>query len=381
VSQPAVPEKTIYRSTEEALAMEGLSASSALEGARRSITLLERVLEALSHGVFALDSRGRIIHWSPGCARLTGVTKPEAIGSDAARHLGRLGERAQQMAEGRVSGNLSTAEGERPVRIDIVPAAGTGGVHLGKVCAIRDQRGETEASAEKERDAALVELGRGVAWAVHQIRNPLGAAAGFAELLSREVEASSSRPLLEKVRESLSEVDRRVGEILSYARPRPLEVAEMDLTHLIDHVIGNLSARFPHGPAIDREMHSAVLVKADWAQLQQALENLIVNAAEAAGRRGRVRILLQPAPGISADCTVRLLIRNTGGEVTPEILGTLFEPFRTRKSGGTGLGLPLAKRIIEGHGGGIEALSAGGWTTFVVTLPREAVVEAEDVAA
>ena len=116
---------------------------------------------------------------------------------------------------------------------------------------------------------------------------------------------------------------------------------------------------------------------ADQGQLRQALENLLVNAAEAAGAQGRVRLLVQTQRPPGAPDSLRLLIKNTGAALSQERLSALFQPFVSGRAGGTGLGLPLARRIIEAHGGEIGALSAGGWTTFVVTLPLETAIAAE----
>jgi len=216
---------------------------------------------------------------------------------------------------------------------------------------------------------------------LHQVRNPLGAAAGFAELLERDLEGSAAARLLGKVRDSLAEIDRRIGDVLAYARPRPLDVTGFRARDLLAAVVEQVRARFPSGPTMVLEAEEPVQVRADRNQLGQALENLLVNACEAAGAAGEVRLLLQRAPaGPGAHPEdVRILIRNTGDQLAPERLQEIFEPFRTGKSSGTGLGLPLARRIIRDHGGRITALSAGGWTTFVVMLPGD-VVAGQEVA-
>jgi signal transduction histidine kinase len=163
-------------------------------------------------------------------------------------------------------------------------------------------------------------------------------------------------------------VDRRIGEVLAYARPRPLEITEFELGGLLAGVIEQVRARFPQGPDPVLAPCPGIRLRADAGQLGQAVENLLVNAAEAAGPEGQVRLLVQAGKERSG---LRLLVRNTGPQLKPERIKEIFEPFRTDKSRGTGLGLPLARRIIGDHGGRISALSAGGWTTFVVALPAD----------
>jgi signal transduction histidine kinase len=354
------------------------ASTGALGEARRALVLLETILEELCDGVLAVDQRGRVIYWSPSCERLTGRGAAAVLGRPADEALGGLAAELGAADAGPVDGLLGRGAGV-PVRIRAVRASGEGGVRIGHVYALTDLRGAWEQQAEDERQAALAELGRGVAWAVHQIRNPLGAAAGLADLLARDLAGAPGAQLLGKVREGLREVDRRVGEILAYARPRPLQLELYDVTRMVRQVAGDVRARFPSGPTIESGRRAALPLLCDPAQLQQALENLLVNAAEAAGADGRVNLLVQrgsagaQAPGSE---TVRLLIRNTGAELPADALGSVFEPFSSSKLRGTGLGLPLAKRIVEAHGGRIEALSAGGWTTFVVTLPTNALAGA-----
>ncbi len=358
-----------------------VASDAALEQARRSVGMLEALLEELADGVLALDRRGRVIHWSASLAALTGVSAAEALGRAGRDLLGELNDRVAAADQRTLTGCLRLPGGrEVPVRLATVRSHGAGGVVVGSVCAVTDLRGCWAERAEEQRATALAELGRGLAATLHQVRNPLGAAAGFSELLERDLEGSAAARLAGKVRDSLEEVDRRIGEVLTYARPRPLDVTTFNARDLLVAVIEQVRARFPHGPAPALAAQGTVLVRADRNQLGQALENLLANACEAAGADGQVRLLLQRGSSRrqTGDGDVRLLIRNTGEPLAPERLAEIFEPFRTGKSGGTGLGLPLARRIIQAHGGRISALSAGGLTTFVVTLPGDVVAGEED---
>ncbi|MCK4306415.1 MAG: PAS domain-containing protein, partial [Candidatus Eisenbacteria sp.] len=214
------------------------SAADPLGCAHRSIAFLESMLEGLCDGVLALDQHSRVLYWSPSCEHLAGFSAASAIGAIAGDVLGELlAARLREVEEGTVEGLLSTPAGPVPVRAIVVRVGGPGGVHIGKVCAIRDLRGEMEHRAAGKRVEALAELGQSVACAVHQIRNPLGAAAGFADLLARDLRDSPSAELLEKIREGLREMDRRIGEILTYARPRPLQPDQVDLSRLVAQVV------------------------------------------------------------------------------------------------------------------------------------------------
>ncbi len=354
----------------------------ALDQARRGVKLLESLLEALADGVVALDRRGRVIYWSRGMERLTGIAAAQAVGRSASLSIGPVGDRLMQDDTPALTDYLELPSGERvPARLERRPSHGPGGTVSGWVCAVTDVRRRWAARTECERASALAELGRSVASAVHQLRNPLGAASGFAELLEREIEHEESAQLLGKLRASLAEVDRRIGEVLTWSGPRRLDVRELDLTALVERIAEQVRARFPDGPRIELSAHPLGAVWGDEGQLRQAIENLVVNAAEAADAQGCVQVMtrcIDRSRGADAD-SVRIVVRNTGPQVAPERLQAIFEPFRSSKRGGTGLGLPLARRIVREHGGGISALSAGGWTSFVVTLPRDVLTRQESM--
>jgi len=350
-----------------------------------SIVLLETLLESLADGVFAFDRNGRIIYWSPSLERLTGRDAASAMDQPASRVLGKITSKIADSGNQTISGLITTGPESLPVRITVVQALGAGGVRLGKVCAVTDMRGEWNARAVNIQSQALANLGKSVSWAVHQIRNPLGASLGFTDLLARDLANSKSAPLLNKVREGLREIDHRIGEILSYARPKPMLFEENDLAAMIRQVVETIDARFPDHQNIEVSSPLKLSLVCDCRQLVHALENLIVNAIEAAGQDGRVQVVLQSTglPGEETrmcltgnhPATVRLLIRNSKSTTDPDLIANMFEPFASSKTGGTGLGLPLAKRIVQMHLGDIEAVSAGGWTTFVLTLPREITAE------
>lgn len=345
----------------------------------QTVVLLETLLERLADGVLVLDRRERVSYWSPSAERLTGRAAKEVLGSPAETILGGLATELARLGEGDTTGLLETPRGRLPVRVVVMKATGTGGVHLGRVCALTDLQAVWMERAQQTRLERLATLGRSLASAVHQIRNPLGATMGFADLLERDLRGGPAHGLALRIRDGFAEINRRIDELLCYARPRPLQLEEVDLADLVEQVGQQVAARFPDGPRTELALGRGAGIQADPRQLGQALENVWVNACEAAGDAGRVRVLLQAGP-VEAETaealevadapeTVRLLVRNDGPGLAPELLRSIFEPFQTQKPGGTGLGLALARSIVTSHGGELEAVSAGGWTTFVLTLP------------
>lgn len=349
-------------------------AALSLEAAdQQTVALLETLLERLADGVFVLDRKARFLYWSPSAERLTGRAADDLVGQPAGEGLGTLAEQLNRLTKGEASGMLDTPGGRVPVRVIVMPATGAGGVHLGRVCAIISLQAVWMERAQQERLERLASVGRSVASAVHQIRNPLGATMGFADLLERDLRGQDPHDLVVRIQGGFTEVNRRIDELLCYVRPRPLHLAEADLGDLLSQIVQDVRARFPNGPSPVFQIAPPSTGVFDPRQVRQAVENLVVNAIEAAGPKGEVKILLNPGGAVSAPDdaeTFRLLVRNTGAELSPDRLREIFEPFASSKPGGTGLGLALARNIITGHGGEIEAVSAGGLTTFVLTLPR-----------
>ena len=196
----------------------------------------------------------------------------------------------------------------------------------------------------------LAEVGRLSAVLAHEIRNPLGAIKGFAQLAREEVEGAGARPLDAIIRES-RRLEALVNSLLLYARP--LEPAMQvtswpdlaaDLTSFATQSLGERPIRF-HTESEIAELRT------DPDLLKQALLNLIRNSVEAipAGREGSVR--LQAA---EYDGEVVISLEDDGPGLPQIVREKMFAPFVTTKASGTGLGLAIAKKVIETLGGSLS---------------------------
>jgi signal transduction histidine kinase len=147
-----------------------------------------------------------------------------------------------------------------------------------------------------------------------------------------------------------------------------LRTEPVDLSELLSNTI-DLIRRDPVFTAIDVQIDgSSGLVEADPAQLQLVLQNVLINAAQAMNGQGRVTVTIAVPDG---QC--RVSIADAGPGMPPDVREHAFEPFFTTKSRGTGLGLPLAKRIVDAHGGEIQidTPSTGGTVvTLLLPVPR-----------
>jgi len=229
-----------------------------------------------------------------------------------------------------------------------------------------------EADARRsERLAALGQLSAGLA---HEIRNPLGVIKGSAEMLSQKVEASN--PLASELAGYIgSEVNRLnslVTRFLDFARPSHLELREVQLSSIVDHVLESVQHQHPDaGVAVERDYAPATPVVHVDAQLcEQIFVNLITNAYEAMDGRGRLRITIAPEtqnmrPGVA------VIVEDSGPGVQAESREQIFNPFFTSKKEGVGLGLSIVAKIVDDHRGSIRLESPPGQgARFHVFLPE-----------
>jgi two-component system sensor histidine kinase HydH len=216
----------------------------------------------------------------------------------------------------------------------------------------------------------LASLGEMVAGVSHEIRNPLGIISSTAELLKKKLARSDLEvQLADIIFQEANRLNRIVTDFLSFARPQApnltpcnvYEVIEKNLTFLAPAINKN-------GYQINRRFASDIPeIRADPGLLYQAFLNILINSMQAMPEGGAIYIEL-----FANGNTLTILFSDEGPGISDETLNKIWEPFFTTKDKGSGLGLPIVKKIIEGHGGTIEIDNGphrGAQVT--VTLPVE----------
>ena len=219
--------------------------------------------------------------------------------------------------------------------------------------------------SQKER---LLSLGRLSTVIAHEVRNPLMIIKGSLHALrQKDLDETKMREAVTDINEEVERLNRIVNEVLDFARPIRFDMSPADLAALCRESATASQAAGPGAPVTLDLDPSASAVTTDAERLRIALVNMLVNARHAVnGTPGGDVALKMRASG----SRVTITIADTGPGIDPTHLAHVFDPYFTTKRGGTGLGLPIAKNIIEGLGGTIAIDSTlGGGTEIRVDLP------------
>jgi signal transduction histidine kinase len=236
----------------------------------------------------------------------------------------------------------------------------------------------------KERDRLAV-LGQMAAGLAHEIRNPLGAIKGAAQLMAEPVHGAAhdpaSREFLGIILEEVERLNDVVGSVLDLARDNTGAVPPIDVNAVVRRTLQVMSAertddRLELETDLEDELPRTAIAP---DQLRQILMNLLKNAVQAMKGKGRITVQTRLRPGSSGRLGARtsadsgwvvLSVRDEGPGIAPAQMKNIFMPFFTTKEDGTGLGLAICQRIVQSAGGRIDVRSREGeGTTFDVVLP------------
>jgi signal transduction histidine kinase len=213
----------------------------------------------------------------------------------------------------------------------------------------------------------LARVGQMAAIVAHEVRNPLAGIKGAIQVLSArpgkdDEELRVLRDIVARV-DSLSDL---ISDLMAFARPRAPQVADVDLTRVAADAV-TIARRDPSGQGLDIRVEGdvAATARADAELVRTTLRNLLLNAGQAMGGRGHVVIRVTRHDG-----QVSLAVQDDGPGIPEALREQVFEPFFTTKARGSGLGLTIARRTADSHGGTLTLdCPAGGGTVVTMTLP------------
>ncbi len=357
-------------------AIAALAKGSDDEPDEREIAALQRALgSSLGSGVLLMDEAGGVLALNPVGCELLGIAEP---GDDRPHVADYCREHPELVTL--LQNSLDAREGVSRREVRLVRRDGStlalgltthhlrrdDGTTRGHLALFVDLT-EARRRADVERAAStLAQLGRMSAGLAHELRNSVASLRGYLTLIDRHPDHESVHDYLGEIRSESEHLQRVVDDFLSFARPEarferfPLRTWAEQLAR--DPALEDVGVTLRLG--VDRDLE----VRADRHLLERAVRNLVRNAVEAsraAGAREPVELIIDRT---DEHLVVRVADRGAGlPDGDPE---RWFEPFATARAGGIGLGLPLAQRILELHGGHLTLKPRdGGGTEAVALLP------------
>ena len=346
---------------------------------------LETIFNSIQEGIIVTDSSGRITYLNDAACEIFRLDGENAIGKALEEQVRGLDWKALSQSESALSRDMEIfSPTNRFINFYVVPLVierRTDGRDkqsiaeaVGHAMILRDiteDRRSTQQTIESERFSALTLLAAGVA---HEIGNPLNSLHIHLQLMERKVKklraAEDRRELQESIniaRAEINRLDSIVTQFLRAIRPSKPRLQAADVNMLVEE-----SVRFFQPEIKDRELLVETELRSDLPpieidrdQMKQVFYNAIKNSFEAMKRRGTLRIRTD-----RDDTHVMISFTDTGGGISAENLGRVFEPYFTTKAGGSGLGLLIVRRIVREHGGELALESKEGeGLTLTIRLP------------
>ena len=344
---------------------------------------LEDLKRALDHAaiVAITDVSGTITYVNDKFCEISGYSREELIGQDHRIINSRyhpkdfMRELWRTIAHGRVwHGEIrNQAKNGSYYWVDttIVPFLDARGKPYQYIAIRADITARKAAEEQLAQQAALARLGQMAAVVAHEVRNPLAGIKGAMQILmTRRPATDAELPVMRDIVSRIDALGELINDMMVFARPRPLRLGDVPLRALIQEAV-TIVRRDPIAERVEITVDGPdASVQADAELVRATLLNLLINAAQAMNGHGAVLVTLTAGPD-----AVTIGVRDTGPGIPPELRARVLEPFFTTKARGGGLGLPIARRTAELHGGSLTLDGpAGGGTVVTLELPRRPAV-------
>lgn len=334
-------------------------------------------LESMPQGLVVVDGQGSVRLVNPAAERFLDCQEGEVVGQGIERLLGADGAMIRDSLDHGLPYEQQAIElkkdsGTVSLIMSVSPLWGASGAANGAVVTLNDLAQVREAEEERRRADRLAVLAGISGVVAHEIRNPLaGMTAGIQHLLTKVEQEDEKYQSLQRILKEGERVNRVIEDILLITRSPHLDLELCDLSGLVKGVASRWQETAQRAGVQVREYHSPGMlpIQGDQGRLGQALGNLVLNGIEAMPNGGTLDITVLGLANEGGEFA-EVEIRDRGMGIGEEQLEKIFEPFYTTKAHAAGLGLTLAQRIVQEHGGELDVESEEGiGTKVVVRLP------------
>ena len=341
-----------------------------------------KLLETMDNAVISVDNKGKIKTFNCKSEEIFGKKKEEVLNKDCQEvlNLNILGESIFKkclLEKKNISQEIILEEkGLKKKILDLNTSFLTdkSGEITGVVAVIRDVTEIKDLNEEVARHKRLAALGKLSAGIAHEIRNPLSSIRGLAQFVYNSFSKTDERK--EDLNTIIQEVDRLnklVVQVLDFAKLKKPNLTPFSLNDLIRKIVELFKLEIK-----DKQIKFSLelspdisQIQADEDQVRQILMNVIINAIQAIPKEGEIKIKTEKAL-LKGEPAIKLIIEDSGIGITEKDFSQIFDPFFSTKERGSGLGLSIVYKLVEGHQGEIKVESKEGkGTKFVIFLPQK----------
>lgn len=325
-----------------------------------SHTHLDHILSFMTEGFLFISKEGRIVLMNTSAADMIGICLKTSLQNlfweQFSDDFFGFSMREALRSEGMHKRIHLTVNENKEIEISTTSVLGRG-----LLLFLIDRTEQQQLQYSLEHSGRLKELGEMAATLAHEIRNPLGAISGFAELLRQDLTDPNHQRMTAAILEGANTLNELVTNVLEYARPLRLHFSTQDLVGLIKESSAMISLEAKHVYLNLRFAHEAYFLTLDKGRIKLVLLNLLRNAIESGAT---IITIMLTKEG-------QLIIEDNGNGISTNNINKIFTPFFTTKAKGTGLGLAEAQSVMKGHGGEISVDSQEGTgTKFSLTFSR-----------
>ncbi|MBW2060358.1 MAG: PAS domain S-box protein [Deltaproteobacteria bacterium] len=338
--------------------------------------LNESIINSIDAGLMTLGSNGEILSFNPAAERITGYAFTEVHDQPFTTIFPDL-----RLPELNISGHPSSQPWSytytRPdgqifyLEMTLQGLKDNLNLNRDRLLVFQDKTRIHQMEEEVKRVGKLAAAGEVAAGIAHEIRNPLASMSGSIQMLEMELKDNSDHePLMKIIRREMDRLENIVHDFLIFARPQIGKPTRFDLYKTTQDIINNFNRQGGMNEAVTLTTNndSDIFIHFDPYQLEQVMWNLLLNARDAIVQGGEISVALEADEEDSS--TVKVIVNDTGVGIDASVLPHIFDLFFTTKERGTGLGLSVVSRILEGGGGRVKVTSEPKvGTTFTIFLP------------